>query len=241
MSRCRSLAAAATLLLGLVTAIPATPASAQSLADLVKSTKLGDQALFGSKEFRADSLKGLPQWQRVLKQMREQRAGFVRCAAQAEACTTPIQKAWRGLVQKAKKLDRNAQIKAVNAFFNRIPYRLDSVVYGTSEYWATPAEFMSRSGDCEDFAIAKFFALRQLGFQGESLRVVILWDEIRNIGHSVLAVYRGEEILILDNLSELVVTHQRYKHYIPQYSMNETTRWAHVHKKKIPTLVARRS
>ena len=95
-----------------------------------------------------------------------------------------------------------------------------------------------RSGDCEDYAIAKFFALRHLGFDNDSMRVVILWDQIRNIGHAVLAVYDGPQILILDNLNRMIVSHARYRHYIPQYSMNETTRWAHVHKQKIPQLVA---
>ena len=49
---------------------------------------------------------------------------------------------------------------------------------------------MRMSGDCEDYAIAKFFALRQLGFGAEQMRIVILWDEIRGIGHAVLAVYQ---------------------------------------------------
>lgn len=239
MSR-RLVAAIASLLLSLGVAASGAPAVAQSLSDMVKSAQTGSGALFGSKEFRADSLKGLPQWQRVLRVMREQRQAFERCAASAEACATPMHKAWREMLQSAKGLDRAGRLKAVNGFFNRIPYRLDSEVYGTNEYWATPQEFMARSGDCEDFAIAKFFALRQLGFDARQLRVVILWDEIRNIGHAVLAVYRADEILILDNLSGLIVSHERYKHYIPQYSMNESSRWAHIHKKKIPNQLARR-
>ena len=87
---------------------------------------------------------------------------------------------------------------------------------------------MARSGDCEDFAIAKFFALRQLGFGEREMRVVILMDEIRGIGHAVLAIYESDEIVILDSLSNMILPHSRYKHYRPQYSMNETTRWAHV-------------
>ena len=127
-----------------------------------------------------------------------------------------------------------------NSYFNKQPYRQDSEVYGVNEYWATPDEFLRMSGDCEDYAIAKFFALRQLGFDAETMRIVILWDEIRGIGHAVLAVYQTDKILILDNLSELIVPHERYRHYIPQYSMNESSRWAHIHSKKIPTLMAQK-
>jgi len=87
---------------------------------------------------------------------------------------------------------------------------------------------MRRSGDCEDYSIAKYFALRQLGFRKEELRVIILFDQIRNIGHAVLAVYEPNDILVLDSLSNIIFSHRKYKHYKPQYSMNETTRWAHV-------------
>ncbi len=44
----------------------------------------------------------------------------------------------------------------------------------------------------------------------------------------MLAVYLADDILILDSLSNLIVSHSRYQHYVPQVSMNETTRWAHV-------------
>jgi predicted transglutaminase-like cysteine proteinase len=60
------------------------------------------------------------------------------------------------------------------------------------------------------------------------MRVIILWDTIRAIGHAVLAVYEKDDILVLDSLSSRILSHWKYKQYVPQYSMNETTRWAHV-------------
>ena len=109
---------------------------------------------------------------------------------------------------------------------------VDRELYGVSEFWATPREFMKRSGDCEDYSIAKFFVLRDLGFSNDQLRIVILKDRIRGIGHAVLAVYALGDILILDSLSDLIFSHRKYRHYVPQYSMNETTRWAHFYAKK---------
>ena len=128
-----------------------------------------------------------------------------------------------------------AKLHAVNRYFNRWPYKTDREVYGRGEVWASPEEFLVRSGDCEDFAIAKFFALRQLGFADDDLRIVVIYDQIRGIGHTVLAVYDPTDILILDSLSSFIGSHTRYRHYIPQYSMNETTRWAHLdYKRAIP-------
>ena len=67
-----------------------------------------------------------------------------------------------------------------------------------------------------------------MGFRADELRVVILMDNIRNVGHAVLAVYEANDILILDSLSNIIFSHKKYRHYEPQYSMNETARWAHV-------------
>ena len=200
------------------------------MADLVQNHKSAQEggALFGSVELRSGSLKGLPQWTRVLGAMARDRKAFDDCAAEASLCTTPILKHWRGILASAARLKREDRIKAVNDFFNRWPYKQDRELYGVSEYWATPREFMTRSGDCEDFSIVKYFALRELGFEKEELRVVILMDRIRGIGHAVLAIYIENDILILDSLSNLILPHSRYKHYVPQYSMNETTRWAHI-------------
>lgn len=251
----------ASFLIGVLPALAgaAASASAQTLADVIAAARaatveepeaeasaarpsingafgrasgVSGEGLFGSVEIRSDSLAGLPQWTRVLERMRIEGPDFERCAADPAACTTPVLESWRAVIVGARALPRGETIKFVNDFFNRWPYKQDRAVYGSREYWASPREFITRSGDCEDYAIAKYFALRQLGFDKEDLRVVILVDEIRGIGHAVLAVRTAaafpKDRLVLDSLSNLLLPHDRYKHYVPQYSMNETTRWAHI-------------
>jgi predicted transglutaminase-like cysteine proteinase len=218
---------AAVLTAGLCTAW-GERAAAQSLADVAAARQGPGTGLFGSTELRSESLEGLPQWTRVLQVMEREGPAFAACAADAIACPTPVLKNWRKVITSARKLPRGRQIDFVNKFFNQWPYKQDVELYGLSEYWAAPREFMSRSGDCEDYSIAKYFALRALGFDKEELRIVILMDEIRNIGHAVLTIQEGGDILVLDSLSNLLLSHTKYKHYRPQYSMNETTRWAHI-------------
>jgi predicted transglutaminase-like cysteine proteinase len=191
--------------------------------------------LFGSVEVASNSLEGLPQWTRVLAVMRAEGPEFDRCIDNAADCGTPVLKNWRKIVTTARGLGRREKLEAVNNFFNRWPYKLDSEIYGVTEYWATPREFMTQSGDCEDYSIAKYFALRKLGFSADELRIVILMDEIRGIGHAVLTVTEGNDTLVLDSLSNLILSHSTYKHYVPQYSMNETTRWAHIGSFKRPS------
>jgi predicted transglutaminase-like cysteine proteinase len=204
------------------------PVRAETLADLVDAAQTPADGLFGSLEFTSASLSALPQWEEIQARMETEGPAFATCTDEAARCASAPQRSWRKLQHAARPLARAEQLHAVNRFFNRWPYKTDREVYGLSEVWASPTEFMIRSGDCEDFAIAKYFALRQLGFRSEELRIVVLYDNIRNIGHAVLAVYEPNEILILDSLSDFIASHRRYRHYIPQYSMNETTRWAHV-------------
>lgn len=206
-------------------------AAAQTLDDLLKTAPEAGNALFGSTEVSANNLKALPQWARVLSKMKAERKLFHACLNNRAACTTPALQSWREVAAEARGKPQLEMLKVVNRYFNRWPYKVDRELYGVSEFWATPTEFMKRSGDCEDYAIAKFFALRDLGMANEDLRVVILLDRIRRLGHAVLAVYAMGDILILDSLTNLIFSHKKYKHYVPQYSMNETTRWAHFYGK----------
>ena len=182
--------------------------------------------LFGSVEFRG-SLSALSNWVRVTDLAARQVEELAGCNAAGEACP-PAAANWQQALKQAEGLPKVEQLKEVNAFFNRWPYRLDQDAFGVSDYWATPLEFLTRSGDCEDFSITKYYALRQLGFPAERLRIVVLRDTIRGISHAVLVVYLDDDAYVLDNLSDLVLPHASYEHYLPQYSVNEFNRWAHI-------------
>ena len=140
----------------------------------------------------------------------------------------PGQGAWKDIKAKLSGMSPLEQVKAVNVLINRWPYRTDMDVWGVMDYWETPVEFFQKSGDCEDFAIAKYFALRDLGFPASQMRIVVLKDTLRNLDHAVTAVYLDGDAWILDNLSNAVLSHKRLSHYRPQFSVNEEYRWAHL-------------
>lgn len=122
-------------------------------------------------------------------------------------------------------LDR---LKRVNAFWNRQPWRSDDEAYGTADHWASPREFLQMSGDCEDYCIAKYYTLRELGVPAADMRIVVVRDTIRRLVHAVLAVQAGSEIYVLDNLADSVRPARRVRNYVPQFSVNEEFRWVHV-------------
>ncbi|MGB9802176.1 MAG: transglutaminase-like cysteine peptidase, partial [Arcobacter sp.] len=71
---------------------------------------------------------------------------------------------WDEMVENAKSKDILHKLKDVNDFFNKIKYQTDQSHWGKKDYWAAPFEFMGTgAGDCEDYAIAKYFTLRKLG------------------------------------------------------------------------------
>jgi len=165
------------------------------------------------------------QWNRVVDRLPKLSAALAACAADPAQCTAPWMSTWLQARQAASGLDRHGQLRAVNRFFNRWPYKSDRETYRASEYWAAPDEFMAYSGDCEDYAIAKFFALRELGFANQELRIAVVYDNLRRIGHAVLAVYTEGDILILNNQTDTIASHARYDNFVPWYLVNETTLW----------------
>lgn len=180
--------------------------------------------LFGTVEFRSP-IKNLAQWERILRLYGNRTSiddDFRKAGRPAELAK------WEKLKVSAKGLSPTQLLLEVNKFFNLWPYRSDLDVYGLVDYWAIPEEFLRKSGDCEDYAITKFFALVQLGISPDDMRVVVLKDKIRNVDHAVLAVYVGEEVYILDSNSPMVLSHSKYGHYQPVLSVNLKYRWAHV-------------
>jgi Predicted periplasmic protein len=113
---------------------------------------------------------------------------------------------------------------SVNTYFNRLPFVSDLAHWGVEDYWASPAEaFASNGADCEDFSIAKYFALKELGVPIERLRITYVKAVRLNQAHMVLAYYPepNAEPLILDNLENRVRPASERADLIPVYSFND--------------------
>ena len=132
------------------------------------------------------------------------------------------------LLSEGGSLTGMQRLRFVNSFWNNYPYITDMKNWGRQDYWAIPREFVGKSGDCEDYAIVKFFTLRALGVPSTAMRIVVLKDVVRKLAHAVLAVEEGGEIYILDNISSAIVPHSRLTQYVPAYSLNEEKAWVHL-------------
>jgi predicted transglutaminase-like cysteine proteinase len=106
------------------------------------------------------------------------------------------------LVESARPLAGLARIAAVNSAVNQaVRPMTDLDQYGQVELWATPLmTFASGAGDCEDYAIAKYAALIELGISANDLRLLAVYDRNARENHAVAAVRFEQHWLILDNL-----------------------------------------
>jgi len=137
-------------------------------------------------------------------------------------------KDWQVFLDRLQGTPAKEQLQAVNRWVNQLPYRVDLENWDEEDHWATPMEFLNRgAGDCEDFAIAKFMALKSLGFTNEQMRIVVLNDTMINELHAILVVELDGEAMVLDNYIKQIVTAERIHHYQPIYSINETAWWRH--------------
>jgi predicted transglutaminase-like cysteine proteinase len=102
------------------------------------------------------------------------------------------------------------------------------VNWGMEDYWETPYEFQEISGDCEDYAISKYYSLRAIGVPADRMRVIIVQDlNLGGIIHAILGVYEDGDLLILDNQAKQVLPAMRIYHYRPIYGVNEEAWWAY--------------
>jgi predicted transglutaminase-like cysteine proteinase len=140
----------------------------------------------------------------------------------------------QALVQEmnaSENVDETEKLRAVNTFFNRqVQYREDKDAWGMVDYWASPMEFLAKGqGDCEDYAIAKFFSLIHLGVTPAKMRMVYV--RAQNAGtiqaHMVLAYYAepNAEPLILDNLITDIRPASRRPDLAPVFSFNAEGLW----------------
>ena len=139
---------------------------------------------------------------------------------------------WEKLIKDNQDATDSEKLEETNAFFNgNFRFVEDIDLYGVKDYWAVPDEFIKKmAGDCEDFAIAKYFTLRAMGIPEEKLRLAYT-THIKPSGeaekHMVLTYLDTPDAdpLVLDNtIDEIKPMSERWD-IIPIFSFNKTNLW----------------
>ncbi|NOH71576.1 sulfate adenylyltransferase [Vibrio pectenicida] len=135
---------------------------------------------------------------------------------------------WRREMVQFKAISEKEKLVKVNRFFNQLNFVNDDRLWGKKDYWATPLEFLgSNGGDCEDFTIAKYFSLLELGVSDRKLRLVYVKAISLNQFHMVLAYYSkpSAEPILLDNIDPQIKRASKRRDLLPIYSFNGKNLW----------------
>ena len=136
--------------------------------------------------------------------------------------------AWYKLIQKNQSAPEADKLERVNRFFNLFQFRSDQSAIGKADYWMTPVEFMiAGGGDCEDFAIAKYFTLEALGVSSDKMRITYVKALAYNQAHMVLTYFKvpNADPLVLDNIKKRIHPGSKRKDLLPVYSFNGNGLW----------------
>ena len=152
------------------------------------------------------------------------------CAARGFShCDSSFGKRGRDAAAKAEGLGERDMLDLVNRIINgAMTYRDDSKVWGLDDYWATPVEMAGKgAGDCEDYAIAKYWLLRSLGVPDDRLQLVVLQDTRRQLFHAVLVAHMDGGSYVLDNVSNRLAMDSDYSQYQPIVSFAGAKNFIH--------------
>ncbi len=119
--------------------------------------------------------------------------------------------------QKTKTYDEIKKLNRVNSYINKIIGKADK----TNE-WITPKEFMIRGrGDCEDYTLTKYFALKKLNIDTNKIYPSVVKVKGSKDYHMVLLYEKDNKHLVLDNLSWKMLPLQKRKNLEFFYAFNE--------------------
>jgi len=135
----------------------------------------------------------------------------------------------KALISRNRAVSREQQLAAVNSWVNnRIAYVADQANHGQSDRWVAAAQSIRDGrGDCEDYAIAKYQIMRELGVAEQDIFLVIGRDRAMRTDHAVLAVRVGSDYRILDNFTDRVLNDGEMRDFLPTFSYSSSQTWLH--------------
>ena len=162
-------------------------------------------------------------WLGVQRRLDDEMVQLALCEGDREGCVSPAALKFLDIVDAARLRDGRARLGEINRAINlAIRPVSDLAQHGRIDVWTTPlATLSSGSGDCEDYAIAKFVALRRAGIAPEDLRIVVLHDTIHGDNHAVTAARLDGHWLMLDNRRMAMIEDSDVRNYQPTFVIDQ--------------------
>jgi predicted transglutaminase-like cysteine proteinase len=162
-------------------------------------------------------------WLGVEKKLDDERVQLALCDGDRENCASDAALKFLSIVDAGRQREGRARLGEINRAINLSIRPVDDIVqYGEVDVWSSPlVTFYHGTGDCEDYAIAKYVALRMAGIAAEDLRIVVMVDTFRHEGHAVAAVRLDGHWLILDNRRTAMIEDSYLRNYRPLFVIDD--------------------
>jgi predicted transglutaminase-like cysteine proteinase len=162
-------------------------------------------------------------WLGVEHKLDDERVQLALCDGDRERCVSPAALQLLAIVDSGRAREGRARLGEINRAINlAIRPMTDLAQYGQIDVWSSPLDtFAHAAGDCEDYAIAKYVALRLAGVSADDLRLVVMRDTVRGDGHAVAAARLDGHWLMLDNNRMAMVEDGDMRNYRPLFVLDE--------------------
>jgi predicted transglutaminase-like cysteine proteinase len=162
-------------------------------------------------------------WLGVEHKLDDERVQLALCDGDRDGCVSPAALQLLAIVDVARARDGRARLGEINRAINlAIRPMSDLAQYGQIDVWSSPLVTLAHAaGDCEDYAIAKYVALRLAGVAADDLRLVVLHDTIRGEDHAVAAARLDGHWLMLDSNRMAMVEDDNVRNYRPLFVLDE--------------------
>lgn len=163
-------------------------------------------------------------WLTLEEKIEQENRTLEACRDDRAHCSSPEALQFLAIIDSAASRDGLARLGEVNRAINlAIRPGSDLANYGVEDYWSPPLATLAKgSGDCEDYAIAKFVALRNAGVAADDLRLVIVRDVARAEDHAVVAARLEDHWVMLDNRRMIMPRDTDFAGYRPTFVISES-------------------
>jgi predicted transglutaminase-like cysteine proteinase len=185
------------------------------------------QEPFGLFTFKAPEGQLTKKWQHIQPDISADAATLTRCATDNDRCSQGEIR-FAEMLKHAGTLTGAAKIEFINRKVNEtIHYTSDIAQWGVADLWSAPVtadrkgSFDTGLGDCEDYAIAKYVALKASGVSPDKLRVLLVRDRTVGMDHAIVATNQDGHWMLLDNRWDRLIQDTDTKQFVPLFAIND--------------------
>ena len=162
-------------------------------------------------------------WNGVERKLEDDMVQIALCDGDRERCVSPAALRFLAVVDAARAREGRARLGEINRAINLAVKAVSDIAqHGQDDVWSSPlATFASGAGDCEDYAIAKFAALRMAGISSDDLRIVVLRDLLHGEDHAALLARLDGHWLMLDNRRMAMIEDIDVRNHRPLFAISD--------------------